>query len=282
MSPTEYLNPPQLMQQSRLVDRFQSVPVQYIPDPSPVGINQPFLQPPEKSFMFENKCIQLQPPGTTEHIDFFSVPQNQSTSMYAKNNNYSSPNRITQAYSTACIAEPLSPQRMSRFDRTQSMRFIVSDQEASKEIKRCLSNGKVQYQRSSESQSTSLNRKMLACNSKPWEEQLRSFDTPSSSTNALNNNPGLANKHRFFLKETQKLNTLLSDPSDRRIRAICDRFQCDLEVYSKVPKSGFLQYAIDITAPDRSSMFACARSLDFSLGWCLSHQIHPSQKFLVL
>lgn len=88
---------------------------------------------------------------------------------------------------------------------------------------------------------------------------------------------GQPSHFRFYLKESPQVNKILMDQRDRRIRAICDRFQCDLEVYSKVPKSGFMQYAIDITAPDGTSLYACSRNLDLTLGWFLTSQIKASK-----
>ncbi|KAL5110717.1 hypothetical protein TcWFU_007836 [Taenia crassiceps] len=84
---------------------------------------------------------------------------------------------------------------------------------------------------------------------------------------------GQPSRFRFYLKESPQVTKILLDTEDRRIRTICDRFQCDLEVYSKVPKSGFLQYAIDITAPDSTSLYACSRNLDSALGWFLTAQL---------
>ncbi|CAH8847215.1 unnamed protein product [Trichobilharzia szidati] len=80
-------------------------------------------------------------------------------------------------------------------------------------------------------------------------------------------------KHRFFLKETCGIEKIISDPTDRRIRAICDRFRCDLEVYSKIPKNGYLQYVIDISSPNLWALHGCARALDSSLNWCLTPQL---------
>ncbi|VDM36095.1 unnamed protein product [Hydatigera taeniaeformis] len=84
---------------------------------------------------------------------------------------------------------------------------------------------------------------------------------------------GHPSRFRFYLKESPQVTKILLDTEDRRIRTICDRFQCDLEVYSKVPKSGFLQYAVDITAPDSTSLYACSRNLDSALGWFLTAQL---------
>ncbi|CAL8093596.1 unnamed protein product [Calicophoron daubneyi] len=80
-------------------------------------------------------------------------------------------------------------------------------------------------------------------------------------------------KHRFFLKDSYGLDKILEDPTDRRIRAICDRFQCDMEVYSKILKNGFLQYVIDISSPSLWALHSCTRALDSSLNWCLSSQL---------
>lgn len=80
-------------------------------------------------------------------------------------------------------------------------------------------------------------------------------------------------KHRFFVKDSCGLEKVLSDPTDRRIRAICDKFQCDLEIYSKVPKNGYLQYVIDISSPSLCALNSCTRALDSSLHWSLSPQL---------
>ncbi|KER20573.1 hypothetical protein T265_15290, partial [Opisthorchis viverrini] len=80
-------------------------------------------------------------------------------------------------------------------------------------------------------------------------------------------------KHRFFLKDFHGIDKVLADPTDRRIRAICDRFRCDLEIYSKVPKNGYMQYIIDISSPSIWALHSCTRALDSSLKWCLSPQL---------
>ncbi|KAG5446182.1 hypothetical protein CSKR_106085 [Clonorchis sinensis] len=80
-------------------------------------------------------------------------------------------------------------------------------------------------------------------------------------------------KYRFFLKDFHGIDKVLADPTDRRIRAICDRFRCDLEIYSKVPKNGYMQYIIDISSPSIWALHSCTRALDSSLKWCLSPQL---------
>ena len=81
-------------------------------------------------------------------------------------------------------------------------------------------------------------------------------------------------RFRFYLKDTPQVAKVLFDPNDRRIQSICDRFQCDIEVYSKILKSGFLQYAVDLTAPDSTRLYACSRNLDSALGWFLTAQLY--------
>ncbi|KAA3678574.1 uncharacterized protein DEA37_0003329 [Paragonimus westermani] len=83
-------------------------------------------------------------------------------------------------------------------------------------------------------------------------------------------------KYRFFLKDFCGIDKVIADPTDRRIRAICDRFQCDLEVYSKVPKNGYMQFVIDISSPSLWALHSCTRALDSSLKWCLSPQLSRS------
>ena len=86
------------------------------------------------------------------------------------------------------------------------------------------------------------------------------------------------NQFRFYLKDTPQVAKMLADPDDRRIQSICDRFQCDIEIYSKTPKSGYLQYAVDLIAHDSTNIYACSRYLDSALGWNFSAQL-PSSRY---
>lgn len=80
-------------------------------------------------------------------------------------------------------------------------------------------------------------------------------------------------KKRLILRETHKLFDILNDPNDRRIRAICDRYQCDLEIFVRPPKIGLMYFAIEILAPDKYALRMCVRELDSSMKWCISSQL---------
>lgn len=80
-------------------------------------------------------------------------------------------------------------------------------------------------------------------------------------------------KFRFFLKETDEINNMLNDPDDRRIRTICERFQCDLDIYAKNLIGGFMQYTVDIAAPNASCLLGCVKNLDSALGWHIAPQL---------
>ncbi|KAL5964822.1 hypothetical protein TSMEX_007533 [Taenia solium] len=86
--------------------------------------------------------------------------------------------------------------------------------------------------------------------------------------------PPQPNKFRFFLKETEEINSMLNDPDDRRIRTICERFQCDLDIYAKNLIGGFMQYTVDIAAPNASSLLGCVKNLDSALGWHIAPQLN--------
>lgn len=86
--------------------------------------------------------------------------------------------------------------------------------------------------------------------------------------------PPQPNKFRFFLKETEEINNMLNDPDDRRIRTICERFQCDLDIYAKNLIGGFMQYTVDIAAPNASSLLGCVKNLDSALGWHIAPQLN--------
>lgn len=80
-------------------------------------------------------------------------------------------------------------------------------------------------------------------------------------------------KHKFYVPESANIEQILRDPSDRRIKAICDRHNCDIEIYSKVPKCGFLKNIIILAAPNNENLRKCVRSLDYSMHWCLAAQL---------
>lgn len=78
----------------------------------------------------------------------------------------------------------------------------------------------------------------------------------------------------LFLRETDQLRVMMTDPEDRRIRAVCDRFLCDFQPKSKGLKSGFVHYAVEIAAPSLHSLQLCVRNLDVAFGWSLSQQLN--------
>nr|CAH8857484.1 unnamed protein product [Trichobilharzia regenti] len=80
-------------------------------------------------------------------------------------------------------------------------------------------------------------------------------------------------RRKFFIPESANIEEILADPDDRRIKAICERYKCDLEIYSKLPWCGFLQYVIIMSARDIYTLRRCARTLDSRLNWCLSAQL---------
>ncbi|VEL33173.1 unnamed protein product [Protopolystoma xenopodis] len=101
-------------------------------------------------------------------------------------------------------------------------------------------------------------------------------ERPHSSLNIVRGyksaDPSLIS-HCFYLAETTNLEAIITDPSDRRIKAICDRYQCSIRVYRKVPKSGFLKYHVILSAHDYEQMRKCIRSLDSRFNWCLTPQL---------
>ncbi|KAF8566529.1 hypothetical protein P879_07517 [Paragonimus westermani] len=80
-------------------------------------------------------------------------------------------------------------------------------------------------------------------------------------------------RRKFYIPESTNIEAILSDPDDRRIKAVCERFKCDVEIYSKLPRCGFLQYIVVLAARDSSSLRKCARTLDCRLNWCLNAQM---------
>ncbi|KAF6769286.1 hypothetical protein AHF37_12139 [Paragonimus kellicotti] len=80
-------------------------------------------------------------------------------------------------------------------------------------------------------------------------------------------------RRKFYIPESANIEAILSDPDDRRIKAICERYKCDVEIYSKLPWCGFLQYIVVLAARDSSTLRRCARTLDCRLNWCLNAQM---------
>ncbi len=77
----------------------------------------------------------------------------------------------------------------------------------------------------------------------------------------------------FYLKATDKVNTLLTDRSDRRMRTVCEKFQCELQLRGRGLKGGFVQYAVEIEAPNLVALQSCVRNLDTALGLNLRQQL---------
>lgn len=80
-------------------------------------------------------------------------------------------------------------------------------------------------------------------------------------------------KFRFFLEQREDIDKLLNDTEDRRIRTICERFECDLDIYDKRLIAGYLLYPVDISAHRGSSLLRCARNLDSAFGWDIAPQL---------
>ncbi|OON17229.1 hypothetical protein X801_06936, partial [Opisthorchis viverrini] len=75
-------------------------------------------------------------------------------------------------------------------------------------------------------------------------------------------------RRKFYIPESANIEAILADPDDRRIKAICERYKCDVEIYSKLPWCGFLQYIVVLSARDSATLRRCARTLDCRLN-CL-------------
>ncbi|VEL34065.1 unnamed protein product [Protopolystoma xenopodis] len=103
-------------------------------------------------------------------------------------------------------------------------------------------------------------------------ERSRPTNSSTEKQNRLTFSNGVI-RGRFFLKDSAGIEKILTDPSDRRLQAVCERFQCFLEVFSKTPKNGFMQYTLDITAPNRRAFMSFLRTLDSKMHWCLVSQI---------
>lgn len=99
--------------------------------------------------------------------------------------------------------------------------------------------------------------------------------SPKKTKELKKSSPEIPNlrKFRFFVKENEELNKMLTDPEDRRIRTICERFQCDLDVYAKNLIGGFMQYTVDIAAPNKLNLMGCVKNLDSALGWQIASQL---------
>ncbi|KAG5452426.1 hypothetical protein CSKR_107127 [Clonorchis sinensis] len=80
-------------------------------------------------------------------------------------------------------------------------------------------------------------------------------------------------RRKFYIPESANIEAILADPDDRRIKAICERYKCDVEIYSKLPWCGFLQYIVVLSACDSTTLRRCARTLDCRLNWCLNAQL---------
>ncbi|CAH8551152.1 unnamed protein product [Heterobilharzia americana] len=80
-------------------------------------------------------------------------------------------------------------------------------------------------------------------------------------------------RRKFFISESANIQEFLTDPDDQLIKAICERYKYDIEIYSRLPWCGFLQYIIILSACDICTLRRCARTLDSRLNWCLTAQL---------
>ena len=93
------------------------------------------------------------------------------------------------------------------------------------------------------------------------------------SNSAQSFNRKLAVRRRFFLPESANLEDILADSGDRRIIAICNKFNCEMVAFSKVPRKGSLRHEVILLASCKEDIARCARCLDARLNWCISPQL---------
>ncbi|VDM35105.1 unnamed protein product [Hydatigera taeniaeformis] len=74
-------------------------------------------------------------------------------------------------------------------------------------------------------------------------------------------------------RATEAIDKMVSDADDRRIGTISNRFPCHVDIYAKRLIGGFMQYRVDMEAPNVWSLVGCAKSLDSALGWHLMQQL---------
>ncbi|BHF57646.1 hypothetical protein SprV_0100058900 [Sparganum proliferum] len=96
-------------------------------------------------------------------------------------------------------------------------------------------------------------------------------ETPDANQSMLATKPKF--RRRFFLPETAQIEEMLFDSHDRRLKAICSRYLCDLKVYSKMLHGGCLRNVIVLSACHMESLRKCTRALDSRMNWCLTAQL---------
>nr|VZI29904.1 unnamed protein product [Spirometra erinaceieuropaei] len=96
-------------------------------------------------------------------------------------------------------------------------------------------------------------------------------ETPNANQSMLATKPKF--RQRFFLPETAQIEEMLFDSHDRRLKAICSRYLCDLKVYSKMLHGGCLRNVIVLSACHMESLRKCTRALDSRMNWCLTAQL---------
>ncbi|VDN16814.1 unnamed protein product [Dibothriocephalus latus] len=96
-------------------------------------------------------------------------------------------------------------------------------------------------------------------------------ETPDASQSVLPAKPKF--RRRFFLPEMAQIEEMLFDSHDRRVKAICSRYLCDLKVYSKILHGGCLRNVIVLSACHMESLRKCVRALDSRMNWCLTAQL---------
>jgi hypothetical protein len=80
-------------------------------------------------------------------------------------------------------------------------------------------------------------------------------------------------ERRFRLGDHINVQAIVSDSKDRRLKSICERFNCQICIYYVKRSSGSISYVLLIQALDEESLVKCVRCIDNALKWDLFGQL---------
>ncbi|KAM3171253.1 hypothetical protein ACTXT7_016987 [Hymenolepis weldensis] len=111
--------------------------------------------------------------------------------------------------------------------------------------------------------------------------KINSIETPSSTTIVTpkcivkipRHTAYAPYKVRLFLKECEKIESVVIDPDDQRIDIICDRHMCKLDIYAKREIAGNLMYTMDIECEIMEWLKECIHDLDAVFGFDIHWQL---------
>ncbi|PAA66293.1 hypothetical protein BOX15_Mlig008300g1 [Macrostomum lignano] len=80
--------------------------------------------------------------------------------------------------------------------------------------------------------------------------------------------------HAFTVRDSPSLRDILSDPGDRKVKSISQRYGCYIGVFQRARRPGHVPlHRVVVRAPGEKALRMCLHALDNGLGWDLGSQL---------